>query len=788
MIGQIVSHYRIIEPLGSGGMGVVYRAEDTRLKRNVAIKFLPPDLFENELALKRFKREARSAASLNHPNICVVHDVGEYEEQPYLVMELLEGETLEQRIRQEPLKPAEIIQLASQIASALETAHSQGIIHRDIKPGNIFITRQGFAKVLDFGLAKQLSEDQETRQDLSSALTTEGTRLGTLTYMSPEQLRGQELDARTDLFSFGVVLYEMMTRVHPFRRETGADTASAVLNEEPPPLDICLTSVPVALERLLKGLLAKDLNRRFQSMGQVREELNTLAESSDDGSRRGQVRWLLWSFLCLAALLSLVLGFILFRGDILRNGGPLQETREPRSGQKYESLAVLPLKNLTGDPGQEFFVDGMTEALTTELSRLRELKVIARTSAMRYKQTDLGAREIAADLGVAALIEGSVVRGEGRVRITAQLIDGESEEHVWVQNFDRESTDILALYSDVARSVAREIQIVVSPDEVRQLTLRHSVNPDAYELFLKGRQQYNQWTVEGFQAATPYFEEAIKIDPDWAPAYAGLVSCRNWLVWFGAASARETYALSSELLEKALNLDSEDPEVVTIRADMSFYFDWDWDRADREYRRAIELDRNSVKAHAYYAWYLMAVGRSAEALEAAQNAIQLDPLATSARLTLGEVHFNSRRFDEAVAAYRECIELEPNESASYEWLATVYEQLGQFDDAVAARREALSRSVVHPDAVESLERRYQEAGEQGYWEWRIDGLKERRAPYSFAEIYARRGDVDQALNWLERAIEERHTQVVLANVSPAFDAIRNHPRFQTLLQRMAFPN
>lgn len=790
MVGLVVSHYRIESLLDSGGMGVVYRAEDTRLKRPVAIKFLPQRLFENELALKRFEREARAAASLSHPHICVVHDVGEYEGQPYLVMELLEGETLQKRLQRGPLEEKEALQVTHQVSGALQAAHSRGIIHRDIKPGNIFITKDGFAKVLDFGLAKHLSEEDQTAGESSSTLTSEGTRLGTLTYMSPEQLRGQELDFQTDIFSFGIVIFEMVTGVHPFRRESVSDTTSAILNENPAPMSRHGVDPPGVLNRLVQNMLAKERRDRPRSMSEVSAELAGL--TADSGgfrhAEKGRSSPLTWRVAAAVLVLVLAVSGLYLNRDALFQRPTPEEPAAKREAPAKRSIAVLPLDNLTGDPAQEYFVDGMTEALTTELSRLQALRVIARTSAMRYKVTDKSAAEIAAELGVDVLIEGSVLRSGDEVRITTQLIDGKTEEHLWVDSFDRELTSILELHNEVAQTVAREIQVAVTPEEERQLSSARKVDPAAYEAYLKGLYHYNQWTIEGFEKAITFFELALEADATYVPAYAAYVSSQHWLVWTGVQSASEASAKFEEPLRKALEIEPKNHEIVLAKADTSFYFDWNWAQAEKEYRQAIQLNPSYAQGHAFFAWFLMAMGHSAEAIQAAEQGLRLDPLAVSTRLTLGEVYYNSHQFEKAIDIYKQCIDLDPNDPAPYQWLSTAYEQTGQMAEAASARQKYKTLSGAPIEEVEALGKAFSEGGARGYWLWRLAELKERAAPYTTGEMLLRLGDQEKAIEWLETAYRERHTPIVLLKVSPALDSLRGNPRFQDLLKRMRFPD
>jgi len=582
---------------------------------------------------------------------------------------------------------------------------------------------------------------------------------------------------QTDIFSLGVVFYEMLTGVHPFRKKTALETIVAILKEDAPPMNRWSVEAPELFERLEGKMLTKDRGKRYRSLTEVHSDLGRLREDSGrrlpDTSRKSLLRFWPAAILVLAVAL---LG-IYWSGFSPSESGDAVDLHNTRVVEVRKSIAVLPLENLTGDPGQDYFVDGMTEALTTELSRLRALKVIARTSVMRYKETDKSAREIAGELGVDVLVEGSVLRAGNEVRITTQLIDGSTEEHLWVQSFDRELNNILALHSDVARAVAREIQIVVTPEETAHLAATHSVEPEAYELYLNGRYHYNKWTTEGFRKAADYFQQAITHDSDYAPAYAGLVGCYQWFAWFGVMPAKDAYARFEAPLKRALEIGDSLAEVNLVRADTSFYFEWDWERAEKEYRRAIELNPSFARAHSYFAWYLAAMDRFSEALAAARTGLQLDPFSTAAKLTLGEIYFNARQYEQAITEYRQSIQLDPNDPAPYNWLATVYEHQGMYELAVRARRRALTLSGDRPQDAAELGNSYRESGTEGYLMWRLGRLEDQYAPYTIAEIHAQLGDQAQAFAWLEKAYQQRHTQMVMLKVSPSWDSLSGDPRF-----------
>jgi len=758
--GQRLGHYRLLEQIGAGGMGVVFRARDERLERDVAIKILPPGLLGDETAPRRFRKEALALSRLNHPNIATVHDFDSQEGTAYLVTEFIPGVTLSEKVTSGGLPEREVIELALQLLDGLAAAHAQGVVHRDLKPANLRLTPEGRLKILDFGLAMRLDRGGEATATCSEYETRPA---GTAQYMSPEQLRGELVDARSDIWACGVVLYELATGRRPFEGRTLGVIIDQVMHDEIVPPQTRQPATSPGLNAIILRCLEREPERRYQAAEELQNEMRDLTLPSPVPRAAPRAR---------------------APTEAVRTPA-LRKRARPR---RIRSLAVLPLSNLSRDPEQEYFADGMTEALICNLAKIRAVKVTSRTSVMRYKGTEAPLPQIAETLGVDGVIEGSVLRAGTRVRITAQLIHAATDTHLWAESYDRDLEDVLLVQSELAQAIAREIQAALTPEETKRLKRARRVDPEAYEAFLKGRFHWYKLSREHLDKAMEYFQFALEKDPTSALAYSGIA----W-IWLsrgdiGVVSPREAVPKGRAAALKAIELDETLAEAHITLA-MLNAVEWNWEEAEREYRRAIEMMPNSADAHFFLSDILVSRGRATEWQAEIERALQLDPLSTFMQCFLGWHLLYLRRYDDAIAALEKTLRDEPNFTAAHLRLWTAYRQKGMNVEA-AAEAEAFFAVLGDAEVAQALRIRYPEDGYATAMRAAAELLVERSRtrfvqPTQVARLYAHAGDTQRALDWLERAYEERQPAMVHLAVDPDWEGLHGEPRFQELRRRVS---
>ena len=759
--GSVLGRYHIVERLGEGGMGSVYRASDPRLERDVALKVLheDPDPGRGIDRRRQLRLEARALSRLMHPNIATLFDLDTHDGVDFLVLEYVPGHTLAHLLESGPLPEARARAIALEVSEALEAAHEHGVVHRDLKPGNIILNPRGRAKVLDFGLARFQGSSTATMSTLKTADPVERFA-GTMPYMAPEQIRGERTDARTDVWALGVIMHEMCAGARPFAGTDYSQLLYRIVHEAAPALRTLRPGVSPAYAAIVARCLEKDPARRFADAASLRRALR-----GDDS----------------AGALAV---------PEIMDAAPA--SAEPVSGGaiRIRSLAVLPLANRSGDPAQEFFVDGMTDALIADLAQIAALRVISRTSAMRFKGSDKPLPEIARDLHVDGIVEGSALLAGGRVRITVTLIEAATDRSLWAKSYERELTDILTLQSEVARAIAEEVRVQVTPEERTRLEPKGPVNPAAHVAYLQGRYLWNRWNTESFRHSLERYREAIEADPGYALAWAGLADSYATLGNTNAMAPAEAYVKAREAAERGLALD---PSLAELHASLAYvhrFHDWDWARAERGFLRALELNPGYATGRRWYAQFLSGLGRHGEAIAEAERALELDPLSLVIHTAVGDVLFYARRYERAVSYYRRCVELDATFGPGHTDMARALEHLGRHEEAIAEFLVGVGHTPGGGmPASTGLATLLAAAGRREEAGAMIAALIERSqaayvSPYGIASAYAVAGENAKALDWLERAYEQRDGTLVWIKVHPRMDGLRAEPRFRELLSKM----
>ena len=804
MLDRRIGNYHLLERLGAGGMGEVYRAADTRLNRHVALKILSPEHAVRPHSVERFRREARSVAALNHPNIVTIYSVEEHEGLHFLSMELVQGRTLSSLIPPEGLPLRRLLEIAVPLAEALEAAHERGIVHRDLKPANVMVSQGDRVKVLDFGIAKSEPDAAATIVEGATldaaSLTGTGLVIGTPAYMSPEQALGRQVDHRTDLFSFGVMLYEMATGSRPFRGEAASETVAAVLRDTPPAPSSLNPRVPEVLDKLIASCLEKDASRRIQTARELRLSLQALATglsapvlsfpTDTTPLTRLRRRWAAPAA-ALAGTCCLVLMLAVTRPQLQHFLAGSDKAEAATAGEiaagRRPGLAVLPLGNFSKDP--EYFVDGMTDALIASLSDIRGVRVISRQSVMRFKSSSQPLPAIARELGVDVVVQGSVMRAGNRVRITAQLIRAEPEQQLWARSYERDMSDVLTLQNEVARAISREIGAELEPADERRLEKPRPVDPKAYDAYLRGRHAWNQRTAAGFADALKHFQRALDLDPGFALAHAGLADVYSQSTMFGMAIPEEAFPKAREHAKAALELDPELADAHVSLGVVRLFADRDWDRAEESFRRAIALNPSHPTAHHFYSLHLLARRRQKEAMQQLALFHELDPLSPAANVNMGIKAVNAGRPDEALRFFEKARTLAPDYHSPYLSMSQLYERQGKEELAFENLRKALS--VRYGEIVPEVDQAYRKGGEKAALEAAARSLEELSrtrvlAPEDVARVYLRLGKKDKALDCLEEVYLRGFPRAILFESSAEWDwhGLRSEPRFRKLVEQI----
>ena len=802
MIGREILNYRILDKLGQGGQGTVYRAIDVSLDRPVVIKVLPPELTEKTANLARFEREAKLASSLDHPNICTIYGLHRVGDVNFIAMQQVDGLNVRQLVNGRPLELRSALSIAIQTADALAAAHARGIIHRDIKAGNVMVTDAGVVKVLDFGLAKLMEGGTEVSND--PQLTEIGVPYGTATYAAPEQAQGANVDQRADIFSTGVLLYEMLAGTWPFRGKTSVDVRYAVLHHNPQPIAEARSddspSLP-ALQTILDRALAKEPDERYQKIEELRQDLQRVLREIDGDinvsssstsaiapvpPRRVPAEGASLTKLLRHRKIAAGIAAVLIVGLLLAAYGLYFRSRNTTA---VDSLAVLPFTNAAGDPESEYLSDGLTESLINSLSQLPYLKVRSRNTVFHYKGQVGDAQRIGRELGVRALLSGRVTHHGNELSVSVELIDAQDDSTIWGERYSRKLSDIIALPEEIARDTAQKLRLRLSGSEQKQLTKNYATNSEAYRLYLQGRYYWNQRTAEGLQQGIEYFNQGISKDPNYAPAYTGLADCYALLNVYNVLPATEVNQKALAAATRALELDESLAEAHTSLAFVRYRYFWDWEEAEQHFKRAIELKSDYATAHQWYSAFLAASGRHEEAIAEARRAHELEPFSLTIYADLVRHLYYARRYDEAIAECQKLIATDQKFARGHVELGQVFEQKGMNSEAVAEFQKALALSENAVAAMTGLGHAFALSGKRAEALDVIKKLEEMSkknyvSPYQSAVIYAGLGDKTQALAWLQRARDERFNWIPFIKVDPLFDNLRSDPQFASLVQNI----
>jgi serine/threonine-protein kinase len=825
-----LGRYEIRSLLGAGGMGEVYLAQDTSLNRKAALKVLPVDVASNQDRMRRFKQEATAAASLNHPNIAHIYEVGVSSDLNFIAMEYVDGTTLREKIHKDNEELSKLLRTLQHVAEGLAKAHDAGIVHRDLKPDNIMITSDGHAKILDFGLAKLV---ESTTGSVSSPEdptilqhSTPGLILGTLGYMSPEQAQGKtkEIDNRSDIFSFGCILFEAITRQKAFAGKDQIEVLNKIIREPAPPLSAYIPNAPPDLQRIVRRCLAKDPNERYQNIKDVAIELKEVRREMRDSpfdttvppvSSAGSEARTLWhaettrvqsqpestrassaEFIVAelkrhktATIVGAVLILIAAAAAIfgIRSYFHARDTEIA-----VESIAVIPFENQNKDPGAEWISDGLTESIINNLTQLPNLKVIARSSVFRYKGRQTDPIAVGNELGVRAVLTGRLMQRGETMLISAELIDIRDNKQLWGEQYETKLADMLSVQREIAREITNNLRPTLSGVEQSRMDKQYTANVEAYQLYLKGRFYWNKRTPADIQKAVPFFQQAVEKDSKYALAYSGLADAYTLIPVYTRESPREYMPKAKEAALKALTLDDKLAEAHASLGQISDYYDYDFVTAEKEYRRAIELNPNYATAHQWLAEHLSALKRNDEATAEIRRALELDPLSVIMNRIYGDILVDGRKYDEAIAQYQKTLDLDPNFPTAHYFLGRAYEFKGMYDQAVAEYTKSQGVSIIPPEQIQKLKDAYARSGWKAYLQMSIDMLlpdsqRTLFPPFAIATFYARLGNNDEAMKWLEKGYEEREFRMTLLSVSQEFDGMRSDPRFRELVRRMGLP-